>query len=103
MNNSMMKNDKKWNVIIGIDSNDLDNDVVAYCKYQNGSAGRSYFVDDTVSKGELAYENFQFTDEEFNDLLSVLKRQPYGEKLAKIAELGKREVKDDANIQQKNH
>ncbi|MFC6180327.1 hypothetical protein [Lactiplantibacillus daowaiensis] len=83
---------KKWNVVIGADTDDPDY-ISVYCK---GEHEGDFNVDAAAIECDLTCDrSCQFTDKEFKDLISALKKQPHGDVLAKIAELGKREVECD--------
>ena len=85
------EDEKRWNVVIG---QDLVGAIAmsAWHKGPEGSAWGSY-IDMYTMPSSLKNDCFTFTDAEFSVLIEKLKSMPDGETYAKIAELGKREVK----------
>ena len=83
------KDDHKWNVIIGND----DSGVGSIIAWEKDSLGHGYILG-TVNPGGLTFYESIFTDEEFSDLIKYIKTLPDGEYQAKVAEHGKREVKE---------
>lgn len=79
--------DKRWNVVIG-----QDIDGARFFSVWRKSPGGNYIDTGTTLNG-LKKDAYIFTDSEFDDLVNLLKSLPNGETYAKIAELGKREVK----------
>ncbi|WP_143464126.1 hypothetical protein [Levilactobacillus enshiensis] len=86
------KDEKRWNVIVGQDINNAGL-ISAWCKKYNDYAEGSYIDDDTTPEN-LKNEYYIFTNSEFDYLITHLKSLDNGDVYAKIAELGKREVKE---------
>ncbi|MCW3777917.1 hypothetical protein [Levilactobacillus namurensis] len=89
------RKEHRWNVIIGRDVDDVEV-MAAYRK--SGFNGFDFQTSDCVQLDDLKDDNLQFTDEECDLLIKELKRLPDGDRLAKIAKLGKvpaPEVDDD--------
>ncbi|WP_304057968.1 hypothetical protein [Levilactobacillus namurensis] len=80
------REEHRWNVIIGLTQGAIDY-CQLYAKYPNNEV---LWVDTTINdQACLASSKYVFTDEEFDRLISRLKQSPDGDRLAKIAELGK--------------
>lgn len=80
------RREHRWNVIVGRN------------KFGENSGPVAYFKRDDPLDIELSYagsvevlsnEWYVFSDNEFSNLVACLKKQPDGDRLAKIAELGK--------------
>lgn len=80
------RKDHRWNVIAGRDSD------FNYCSAYRKSESKpgTFFMDSFVAeKSELEEDAYIFSDEELNQLVTKLKKMPDGDRLVKIAELGK--------------
>lgn len=71
----------KYNVIVGI--GEIDNDVAAYVKLDDGI----YAVYDSVDEDDLNDDLYQLTESEIEELKSQL-----SDEMAQIVEIGKKEV-----------
>ena len=77
--------EKKYNIIIGKGSDGIKN------IYKKSNEGR-YLIDALADKADFNIEPYLFTENEIEELKSTL-----SEKLAKIVDLGKVEVKDETS------
>ena len=80
---SERRKEHRWNVIIAQDEGE-DQPYTAYGNFDNG-----LMADDDLDKYELRRDVYIFSDEDFERLVSMLRLKPNGDRLAKIAELGK--------------
>lgn len=86
------RDEKRWNIVIGQDT--VGSDVVYAIWYKDEYNDRKeYHTSDHVLADLFNEPDAIFSDSELDDLLNYLKSLPDGETYAKIAELGKREVK----------
>lgn len=89
-NTPVKERETKWNVII---ASELFGFMVRYTIWYRAGGSQKYLTDDCVSETSLQSRYAIFTDSEFDDLITYIKSLPDGDKYAKIAELGKCEVK----------
>lgn len=81
------RKEHRWNVVIG----QVQHSINCYCAYTKSKIFEGKFwLDGTVEQDHgLEDERCVFSDSEFDDLIAWLKKLPDGDRLAKIAELGK--------------
>lgn len=84
------QNDKKWNVVIACQPTDFQ---TTFTIWTHDLEKQKYYTDFFAFKRDLCCSDAIFTDYEFDGLITYLKSLPDGDTYAKIAELGKREVK----------
>ena len=80
------REEHRWNVIVGRNRFGEDSGVVAYFKRDDPL---SFELSYAGSGKVLSNEWYVFSDKEFSNLITCLKREPDGGRMAKIAELGK--------------
>lgn len=81
------RKEHQWNVVIG----QVQGSINCYCAYAKSKLFEGKFwLDGTVEQDHgLEDERCVFSDSEFDDLIAWLKKLPDGDRMAKIAELGK--------------
>ncbi|GAB2555111.1 hypothetical protein [Levilactobacillus fujinensis] len=86
----LAEREKRWNVVIG--NFEDENGDLKLSVWWKGDHGE-FWIFDTVALEDLSEPENIFTDTEFDSLVAYIKTQPNGDTYAKIAELGKREVR----------